>query len=67
MEMMFLRDSEIAQRWLADDPNNRGVFNLKRAIEFPDESTADQFIEEKQFEAYRELGYQLGSQLDQLP
>ena len=26
---------------------------------FPDESTADQFFDEKQFEAYRELGYQL--------
>jgi len=26
---------------------------------FPDEPTADQFFDEKQFEAYRELGYQL--------
>jgi patatin-like phospholipase len=26
---------------------------------FPDESTADQFFSEKQFEAYRELGYQI--------
>ena len=26
---------------------------------FPDQSTADQFFDEKQFEAYRELGYQL--------
>jgi hypothetical protein len=27
--------------------------------EFPDEPTSDQFFDEKQFEAYRELGYQL--------
>lgn len=26
---------------------------------FPDESTNDQFFDEKQFEAYRELGFQL--------
>lgn len=38
----------------------------RRHNEFPDESTADQFFDEKQFEAYRELGYQLGSQLDLL-
>jgi len=34
MEMMFLRDSEIAQRWLADDPDNRELFTLPEAIEF---------------------------------
>jgi hypothetical protein len=33
-EMMFLRDSEIAQRWLADDPDNREVFTLQEAVEF---------------------------------
>jgi hypothetical protein len=27
--------------------------------EYPDEPTSDQFFDEKQFEAYRELGYQL--------
>ncbi|MCH8347080.1 MAG: hypothetical protein IH901_01080 [Proteobacteria bacterium] len=26
---------------------------------FPNQSTADQFFDERQFEAYRELGYQL--------
>jgi hypothetical protein len=26
---------------------------------FPDQTTADQFFDEAQFEAYRELGYQL--------
>ncbi len=30
---------------------------------YPDESTGDQFFDEKQFEAYRELGYQLGKQM----
>lgn len=30
---------------------------------FPDESTADQFFDEAQFEAYRELGYQTGKHL----
>ncbi|UCE88250.1 MAG: patatin-like phospholipase family protein [Pseudomonadota bacterium] len=30
----------------------------ERHPEFPDQSTADQFFDEKQFEAYRELGYQ---------
>jgi len=34
MEMMFLRDSEIAQQWLADDPGNREVFTLQEAVEF---------------------------------
>ncbi|UCF19141.1 MAG: hypothetical protein JSU87_14610, partial [Gemmatimonadota bacterium] len=30
---------------------------------FPDQSTADQFFNEDQFEAYRELGYQLAKQM----
>ncbi len=30
---------------------------------YPDESTGDQFFDEKQFEAYRELGYQLGKKM----
>jgi hypothetical protein len=30
---------------------------------FPDESTADQFFDEAQFEAYRELGYRIGKEL----
>lgn len=35
------------------------LYGYKQAHpEFPDESTADQFFDEKQFEAYRELGYQ---------
>lgn len=31
---------------------------------FPDQSTGDQFFDEKQFEAYRELGYALARELD---
>ena len=31
--------------------------------DFPDESTADQFFDEEQFEAYRELGYAITQQL----
>lgn len=31
--------------------------------EFPDQSTADQFFDEQQFEAYRELGYRLGERM----
>ncbi len=30
--------------------------------DFPDQSTGDQFFDEKQFEAYRELGYRIGRQ-----
>lgn len=30
---------------------------------FPDESTGDQFFDEEQFEAYRELGYRIGSDM----
>jgi len=30
---------------------------------FPDQTTADQFFDEKQFEAYRELGYSIGKTL----
>ena len=31
--------------------------------DFPHQSTADQFFDEKQFEAYRELGYNIGWQM----
>jgi hypothetical protein len=31
--------------------------------EFPNEPTSDQFFDEKQFEAYRELGYQTAWQM----
>ena len=35
--------------------------------DFPDQSTADQFFGERQFEAYRELGYQLGKRMLNAP
>jgi mercuric reductase len=34
MEMMFLRDSEVSSRWLAENPSNREIFTLQEAIEF---------------------------------
>ena len=40
------------------------IYGYKSANDtFPDQSTADQFFNEKQFEAYRELGYQLTWQM----
>jgi len=40
------------------------IYTYKRENkDFPDESTADQFFDEKQFEAYRELGYGIGLRL----
>jgi mercuric reductase len=34
MEMMFLRDGNTAQQWLAMDPDNREIFTLPEAVEF---------------------------------
>ena len=31
--------------------------------DFPDQSTADQFFDEEQFEAYRELGYRIAERM----
>ncbi len=31
--------------------------------DFPDQTTADQFFDERQFEAYRELGYQIAMRM----
>ncbi len=43
---------------------NADLYAYRRAHpDFPDESTADQFFDEQQFEAYRELGFQVGSRL----
>ena len=33
-EMMFLRDGDIARRWLADDFERREIFTLPEAVEF---------------------------------
>lgn len=34
MEMMFLKDGEVAEQWLAEDQGNREVFTLQEAVEF---------------------------------
>lgn len=34
MEMIFLKDGKIAEKWLAEDPNNREIFTLQEAVEF---------------------------------
>lgn len=34
MDMIFLKDKEIAEQWLADDSANREIFSLKDAVEF---------------------------------
>ena len=40
------------------------IFGYKLTHEtFPDETTGDQFFDEKQFKAYRELGFQLGKRM----
>ena len=40
------------------------IYGYKRAHKnFPDESTANQFFDETQFEAYRELGYRIGENI----
>lgn len=40
------------------------IYSYRRTNQrFPDQTTSDQFFDEKQFEAYRELGFQLGFDL----
>jgi hypothetical protein len=34
MEMMFLRDGDIAGHWLAEEPDSREIFTLPEAVEF---------------------------------
>ena len=34
LDMIFLKDKEIAQQWLAEDSANREVFTLEEAVEF---------------------------------
>ncbi len=62
------RDGSVADLWfikttlikdLPEDVNSYGRVNPQ----FPDQTTADQFFDEPQFEAYRELGYQVGKRL----
>lgn len=43
---------------------NEDIYSYRRGHEtFPDETTADQFFDEMQFEAYRELGFQIGRRI----
>ena len=37
MEMMYLRDSKVAQKWLAEDLGNREIFTLPETVEFASE------------------------------
>ncbi len=34
MEMIFLRDGDVAQDWLAEDAENREIFTLQESVEF---------------------------------
>lgn len=55
--LIYIKTSVIAG--LAED-----IYGYRRKFpDFPDQSTADQFFDEPQFEAYRELGFQIGSRL----
>jgi len=48
----------IKTTWLKDLPGDIVGYKNDHP-EFPDQSTADQFFDERQFEAYRELGYRI--------
>ena len=53
-KLLYINTSIIAG--LSED-----IYGYRRAHEsFPDEPTSDQFFDEVQFEAYRELGFQIG-------
>lgn len=47
---------------IAGMPIDTTVYKLQHA-DFPNQSTADQFFSERQFEAYREIGYQIAKQM----
>ena len=47
---------------IGDEPEDLLAYRRKNPT-FPDESTADQFFDEAQFESYRELGYLTGKQV----
>ena len=34
MQMIFLRDGDVAQNWLAEDAENREIFTLQQSVEF---------------------------------
>jgi len=56
-ELLYLKTTIVA-----DLPEDLYSYRRTNPL-FPDQSTADQFFDERQFEAYRELGYQLGKRL----
>jgi hypothetical protein len=46
------------------DGLSEDIYSYRRTNpKFPDQTTADQYFDEMQFEAYRELGYQIGKNL----
>jgi hypothetical protein len=47
---------------VAGMPIDTAVYKIEHA-DFPNQSTADQFFSERQFEAYREIGYQIAKQM----
>lgn len=64
----YLDDKEPAKLIYIKTTLTRGlpedIYGYRRAHPtFPDESTSNQFFNEIQFEAYRELGYQIGKKL----
>ena len=47
---------------IADLPEQ--IYGYQRSnSSFPDQTSSDQFFDESQFEAYRELGYQIGKSI----
>ncbi|MGD9303928.1 MAG: hypothetical protein PVF79_06660, partial [Desulfobacterales bacterium] len=55
--LIYIKTTPVAK--LPEDVQGYQRLNDK----FPDQSTADQFFDERQFEAYRELGFQIGKML----
>ena len=56
-ELIYIKTT--ITKYLSED-----IYSYRRAHDvFPDQTTADQFFDEPQFEAYRELGYLIGSSL----
>jgi hypothetical protein len=46
------------------DGLSEDIYSYRRTNpKFPDQTTTDQYFDEMQFEAYRELGYQIGKNL----
>ncbi|NOQ14128.1 MAG: hypothetical protein GQ583_06575 [Methyloprofundus sp.] len=63
-KLIYLKTTLIGDK---DNSNNKLSFKVKgykaEHESFPDESTADQFFDEVQFEAYRELGFRIANQM----